>query len=79
MKHTKGSMQRSGLANVEADNNRWPNFRYNNQDETHFVFILTPPYTGCTATASYLAISPHISLLVKNGEGQQLIPGRQRN
>ncbi len=79
MKSTKSSTQLSDLANAAADNNRWPRLPYNHVDEPHFVFILTLPYAGSTIIAKYLATSPNIGLLRKNGEGQQLVPGIARN
>ena len=79
MQPTKGRRQPVDLANADADSNRWPRPLYNHTDEPHFVFILTPPYTGSTAVAKYLATSPNIGLLTANGEGQKLIPGIHRN
>lgn len=57
------------------EQNQWPRPPYDENDEPHFVFILTPPYTGSTAMASYLATSPNVGMLRKNGEGQAIVPG----
>jgi hypothetical protein len=75
MKHREDGTQRPPQTETE----RWPRPRYDSQDEPHFVFILTPPYTGSTTIAKYLATSPNIGLLRRNGEGQKLVPGIQRN
>ena len=64
---------------AQVEKEQWPQPPYDSQDEPHFVFILTPPYAGSTAIAKYLATSPNIGLLRKNGEGQTLVPGIQRN
>ena len=61
------------------EQNQWPRPPYDENDEPHFVFILTPPYTGSTAMASYLATSPNVRMLRKNGEGQSLVPGMLRD
>ena len=61
------------------EQNQWPRPPYDENDEPHFVFILTPPHTGSTAMASYLATSPNVGMLRKNGEGQELVPGMLRN
>ena len=58
---------------------RWPRPLYNPGDEPYFIFILTPPYSGSTAMAKYLATSLNVGLLRKNGEGQILVPGIYRN
>ena len=64
---------------LHEEHNRWPRPPYDQSDEPDFVFILTPPYTGSTAMAKYLATSPNIGILRKNGEGQNLVPGILRN
>ena len=75
MKYREDGTQRP----AQADKEQWPRPPYDSRDEPHFVFILTPPYTGSTAIANYLATSPNIGLLRKNGEGQSLVPGIHRN
>ena len=79
MNQTEDKEQRPDRSYRKADNIRWPRLPYNTLDEPHFVFILTPPYTGSTAMAKYLATSPNIGLLRENGEGQKLVPGIHRN
>ena len=64
---------------LNEEHKLWPRPAYDESDEPHFVFILTPPYTGSTAMATYLATSPNVGILCKNGEGQELVPGIWRN
>lgn len=79
MEHTESDAGRLDLVSLEASQERWPRPPYDEKDEPYFVFILTPPYTGSTTIAKYLATSPNIGLLRKNGEGQNLVPGISRN
>ena len=54
----------------------WPKPRYScNISDYHFLFILTPPYSGSTALAQVLNSANNSMLLQKRGEGQWLIPG----
>jgi len=55
--------------------NTWPRPNYNEADQPHFLFIITPPYSGSTALAQILNSSQRTMLLQRNGEGQWLIPG----
>lgn len=43
--------------------------------QPHFLFILTPPYSGSTLLAKILVTSRKIGLLTDNGEGQRIVPG----
>ena len=54
---------------------KWPSPPYDEKDQPHFLFIITPPYSGSTALATLLATSPRTMTLRKNGEGQGLVPG----
>jgi len=54
---------------------QWPLPDYEPGIEPLFVFLLTPPYSGSTAIAKFLATAPQIGLLQKKGEGQWLVPG----
>jgi len=56
-------------------NSLWPIPNYKNNNEPHFLFIITPPYSGSTALAKFLNTSKQISLFGLKGEGQWLIPG----
>lgn len=49
--------------------------KYIKEIEPHFLFIITPPYSGSTALAKLLNTSNRTMLLHKKGEGQWLIPG----
>lgn len=54
---------------------KWPVPPYDEKDQPHFLFIITPPYSGSTAIAKILDTSPRTMLLRKNGEGQGLVQG----
>ena len=54
---------------------QWPCPRVNIKDEPHFLFIITPPYSGSTALAKILNSSHSSTFLQKRAEGQWLIPG----
>lgn len=53
----------------------WPLPDYEKENEPHFLFILTPPYSGSTAIATLLNTSKRTTILQKRAEGQWLIPG----
>ncbi|MEM6349107.1 MAG: sulfotransferase [Bacteroidota bacterium] len=57
----------------------WPCPNVDIETEPHFIFILTPPYSGSTALAQTLNSCHHSMLLQKRGEGQWLIPGMCSN
>jgi hypothetical protein len=57
----------------------WPHPACDDSDEPHFLFILTPPYSGSTALAQFLNQSPRAMLLDPRGEGQWLVPGLHRS
>jgi len=48
---------------------------YEKNVEPHFLFIITPPYSGSTALAKLLDSSSRTMILQERGEGQWLIPG----
>ena len=54
---------------------RWPNPSYADDAQFHFLFVITPPYSGSTAFANLMATSDRVSLLRHDGEGQWLVPG----
>lgn len=58
-----------------SDANLWPIPNYRLNDQPHFMFVITQPYSGSTALAKLLASSKYISMLNECGEGQWLIPG----
>lgn len=60
---------------MQNQKNPWPLPRFNQDDEPHFLFIVTPPYSGSTALAEFLNSSHRTMILQDNGEGQWLIPG----
>lgn len=53
----------------------WPEPDYESENEPHFLFILTPPYSGSTAIANLLNTSQRTAFLQDIAEGQWLIPG----
>ena len=59
----------------ESDADRWPMPYYDKGDEPHFLFVITPPYSGSTALANFLNTGASTAFLEKNAEGQWLVPG----
>lgn len=53
----------------------WPEPNFDKGIEPHFLFIITPPYSGSTAIAKFLNTSERTAMLHKRAEGQWLIPG----
>jgi hypothetical protein len=53
----------------------WPRPAYQADLEPHFLFIITPPYSGSTALAKILNTGSGTMLLHRRGEGQWLVPG----
>jgi len=56
----------------------WPLPEYDREVEPHFLFIVTPPYSGSTALCQLLNSSERSMVLDPRGEGQWLIPGLSR-
>ncbi len=54
---------------------RWPTPEYDDNNQPHFLFLITPPYSGSTAIAKILDTGRRTMTLSNNGEGQWLIPG----
>lgn len=53
----------------------WPKPDFNENQQPHFLFLLTPPYSGSTAIAKLLNSACGTMLLHESGEGQWLVPG----
>jgi len=53
----------------------WPCPSYSIDGEPHFLFIITPPYSGSTALAQLLNSCHGSCFLQSRAEGQWLIPG----
>ena len=53
----------------------WPRPAYDPSVQPHFLFVMTPPYSGSTALAQLLATSKSVAMLDYRGEGQWLVPG----
>jgi len=58
-----------------ASTERWPCPTVKIKDDPHFLFIITPPYSGSTALAQLLNSCHTSAFLQKRAEGQWLIPG----
>ena len=54
---------------------RWPTPEYDDNDQPHFLFIITPPFSGSTALSELINSSHGTMILQARGEGQWLIPG----
>ncbi|WP_211856486.1 MULTISPECIES: sulfotransferase [Pseudoalteromonas] len=60
---------------IDSPKLHWPMAEYTKGHEPHFLFIITPPYSGSTALAEILNTSNKTMLLHESGEGQWLVPG----
>lgn len=54
---------------------RWPVPSFSIDSEPHFLFIITPPFSGSTALAKVINTSVRTMLLSSSGEGQWRVPG----
>lgn len=59
----------------EKTDDRWPLPKFDDEDQPHFLFIITPPYSGSTALSELLNTSHRTMVLHHKGEGQWLVPG----
>jgi hypothetical protein len=57
----------------------WPVPCIEEGSQPHFLFIITPPYSGSTALVELLNTSHKTMVLHPRGEGQWLIPGLCKN
>jgi len=55
--------------------NKWPMPMYDENNQPHFLFIITPPFSGSTALAKILNTSCRTMFIQKKGEGHRLVPG----
>jgi hypothetical protein len=60
---------------MTPDSTSWPHPAFTAEQQPHFLFIVTPPFSGSTAIAQLLHSSPHIGFLQERAEGQWLVPG----
>lgn len=60
---------------MPADTTLWPQPACSMQEQPHFLFIVTPPFSGSTAIAELLHSSPLVTFLQERAEGQWLVPG----
>lgn len=61
--------------NYSNEPERWPSPDFDENDQPHFLFMVTPPRSGSTALAEILNTSPRVMTLQGRGEGQWLVPG----
>jgi len=57
----------------------WPKPAFDNEVQPHFLFIITPPYSGSTALAELLNSSHRTTFIQERAEGQWLVPGMCKN
>jgi hypothetical protein len=67
--------ERNALNRVPGMSQQWPTPEYDEDDQPHFLFIVTPPFSGSTALSELINSSPRTMLLQARGEGQWLVPG----
>ena len=65
--------------NIISDSDKWPRPQYDENNQPHFLFIITPPFSGSTALSELLNTSHRTMILQERGEGQWLIPGLSEN
>jgi len=63
------------LKKKQPENERWPLPEFDNNEQPHFLFIITPPYSGSTALTKLINTSDKTTILQSRGEGQWLVPG----
>ncbi len=54
---------------------KWPLSKFDENDQPHFLFIITPSNSGSTALLELLNSSHGTMILQERGEGQWLVPG----
>ena len=69
------SVLKNAAGGARDDRHRWPMPNFNETDQPHFLFIVTPPYSGSTALAELINTSHKTMILQDRGEGQWLVPG----
>lgn len=63
------------IGRFKMSSDLWPVVNFDKEIEPHFLFIITPPYSGSTALAEFLNTSNRATFLQKSAEGQWLVPG----
>lgn len=63
------------IGRFKKQSNLWPVVSFDEEIEPHFLFIITPPYSGSTALAEFLNTSNRTTFLQQRAEGQWLVPG----
>jgi len=64
---------------LDQKTTNWPMPPFDENDQPHFLFIMTPPYSGSTALAELLNTSHRTMILHSKAEGQFLIPGLHKH
>lgn len=60
---------------MKNEETRWPRRVFDSNREPHFLFVITPPYSGSTALAQLINTSHRTVFLHQRAEGQWLVPG----
>jgi len=60
---------------MEFSKSSWPTPEFDDNNEPHFLFMITPPRSGSTAMSELINSSHRTMILQGRGEGQWLIPG----
>jgi len=60
---------------LSQPNSKWPVPKFDESNQPHFLFIITPPHAGSTALTKLLNSSHRTMILQERGEGQWLVPG----
>jgi hypothetical protein len=67
--------KRETMKFIHKEQDEWPTPKFDANDEPHFLFIITPPFSGSTALSQILNTSHRTMILHPKGEGQWLVPG----
>jgi len=68
-------LPKEGKLNIVKKKNKWPMPNFDENDQPHFLFIITLPYSGSTALSELLNSSHRTMILQERGEAQWLVPG----
>ncbi len=60
---------------MNLNKSKWPVPKHKEKSQPHFLFIITPPFSGSTAISQIINTSHRTMFLQPRGEGQWLIPG----
>jgi len=63
------------MSSCNQDKEEWPIPAFDENEQPHFLFLITPPNSGSTAISEILNTSNRIMKLQECSEGQWLVPG----